>query len=136
MSEQIKRLVEAEVTRRMEDMMERERAEKERGHALAAARMREAVEANGSASMVTSAGSASASAGPSRLLSAISVPEDHSQIMDQAPPYEEVEPPRTEADKAIDAILPPGALTPTLLQRHKDLDNELMTRLSELERKV
>lgn len=36
---------------------------------------------------------------------------------------------RTEAN-----TVPSGVLTP-LLKRHKDLDNELMTRLQELERK-
>ena len=40
----------------------------------------------------------------------------------------------TENSRAEANTVPSGVLTP-MLKRHKDLDNELMTRLQELERK-
>ena len=46
--------------------------------------------------------------------------------------YEEEE--KAIAERSKTDTIPAGILTP-LLKRHKDLDNELMTRLQELERK-
>jgi hypothetical protein len=99
----------------MEDMLTAERAERDRMATIAAAREREAVPSGGSASM---SASASTSAGPSR----VSDPADASQLLAQAPPFED-EP----ADRALDALLPPA-----LLERHAALDAELMARLDEL----
>jgi hypothetical protein len=103
----------------MEDMLTAERAERDRMATIAAAREREAVPSGGSASM---SASASTSAGPSRVLSAGSDPAETSQLLAQAPPFED-EP----ADRALDALLPPA-----LLERHAALDAELMARLDEL----
>lgn len=47
--------------------------------------------------------------------------------------YEEEEE-KAIAERSKTDTIPAGILTP-LLKRHKDLDNELMTRLQELERK-
>jgi hypothetical protein len=108
----------------MEDMLTAERAERDRMATIAAAREREAVPSGGSASM--SASAASTSAGPSRVLSVGSDPADTSQLLAQAPPFEN-EPALSAADRALDALLPPA-----LLERHAALDAELMARLDEL----
>jgi hypothetical protein len=131
---QIKRLVEAEVNRRMEDIMERQRGERERQRALQAAREREAAQANGSTSTTISVEStAASSSNRSRTL------EEASQILDQAPPYvqdEEEEPQRTETVKAEDNLLPPRAVSPILAKMDPDMDNKLVSKLEEVEREV